>query len=858
MGIDCLTALADGDKKTLNGQIMKFRAIALGCASFAALAACGGGSNPSAPVAASASVTASAPAASEPVANRFTVKGVAGDGHPLVGVPVTVTDSTGQTTQSAVTNANGQFAVVVKGIAPLILTVPFNDIDGTPAQLSSVLAPAAAQNGQAVTLQANINPLTSLATQRVLGFVPTTAPSAAQISAAKITATSIAQGVLAVNTPLQPVYAALNIGATETADPIGNGNYQATPADPLDNLFDIARFSVHTGQVSVGTDASRVTLSIPASGAVSSPVPAAAVTSLVALNNGPTTTPIQHVIVVVGENQTFDAVFGTYQPPPGQTVKNLLSEGIVNADGSPGPNFALARQSQAGKQTSWTLNPARTAPFAYLPQPVTTGLPPPLQDPGGTGSVADTRFPANLPNGPFQLTKYTPYTSTTTGAQTGDPVHRFFQMWQQTGGDNSKLDLYTWVAITTGQGGDTAGITPANPAQGGELMSFLNMAAGDAPLFKSLAQHFAVSDNYHQSIMGGTGMNFFALATGDLPVFNTSGAIGAPPANQIDDPTPQPSTDNFYSHDGYQGGSYVNCSDINQPGVAPILDVLARRNIKSNCDTGKFYLVNNYNQGFDMNGYPQPIGPNDFNYPPQTVPTIAEALAKKGVTWKWYTGGREASDVASDGLALGFPTATVPASQIPWAQGEEYNNGGDPLVGSSMVMTTSALKANLVGLTTFQHDLAGGTLPAVSFVVPKNLDSGHPGYSAPAKYEAYLNGLIASVQANPALWAHTAILIITDEGGGYFDTGYIQSLDFFGDGPRIPMLAISPYARTGFIDHSYYDHSSVLKFIERNWRLAPLSPRSRDGLPNAIMGAADPYRPVNNAAIGDLMAMFDF
>jgi phospholipase C len=146
----------------------------------------------------------------------------------------------------------------------------------------------------------------------------------------------------------------------------------------------------------------------------------------------------------------------------------------------------------------------------------------------------------------------------------------------------------------------------------------------------------------------------------------------------------------------------------------------------------------------------------------------------------------------------------------------------------------------------------------VSFVVPKNLDSGHPGYSAPAKYEAFLSGLIASVQANPALWAHTAILIITDEGGGYFDTGYIQSLDFFGDGPRIPMLAISPYARTGFIDHSYYDHSSVLKFIERNWRLAPLSTRSRDGLPNAIMGATDPYRPVNNAATGDLMAMFDF
>jgi acid phosphatase len=821
---------------------MKFRSIALGCASFAALAACGDGSNNS--------------SSSTPVANNFTVNGIAAVGNPLIGVPVTVTDSTGKTTQSALTDANGKFAVLVKGVAPLVLTVPFNDIDGTPAQLSSVVAPAATQNGQAITLQANLNPLTSLATQRVLGFVPTAAPSAAQVSAAKITTASIAQALVAVNTPLQPAYAALNISANETVDPIGNGNYKAAPSDPLDNLFDIGRFLVHAGQVSLGTDAGRATLSIPATGSISPPVPAAAVTSLVALNNGPTSTPIQHVIVVVGENQTFDAVFGTFQPQQGQTVKNLLSEGIINADGSPGPNFSLAQQEQAGTQTAWVLNPTRTTPFATLPQPEQTGelVPPAFQNPGG---VADTRFPANLPNGPFQLTKFTPY-NTTSSAQTGDPVHRFFQMWQQTGGDNSKLDLYAWVATTTGQGADTTGITPANPAQGGELMSFLNMTTGDAPLFKSLAQQFALSDNYHQSIMGGTGANFFSIATGDLPVFNTNGAIAAPPSNQIENPTPLASTVNFYSHDGYEGGSYVNCSDSTQPGVAPILGFLASKNIKSNCGTGMFYLVNNYNPGFDLNGNPQPIGPNNFNYPPQTVPTIAESLAAKGVTWKWYTGGREAGDVANDGLAFGLPVSTVPTALIPTAEAAQYNSIGDPLVASSKVMGTPALKANLAGLTTFQNDLAAGTLPAVSFVVPKNFDSGHPGYSAPAKYEAFLSGLIASVQANPTLWAHTAILVTTDEGGGHFDTGYIQSVDFFGDGTRIPMLAVSPYARTGFVDHSYYDHSSVLKFIERNWRLAPLSTRSRDNLPNAITTVADPYRPVNNAAIGDLMAMFNF
>lgn len=113
------------------------------------------------------------------------------------------------------------------------------------------------------------------------------------------------------------------------------------------------------------------------------------------------------------------------------------------------------------------------------------------------------------------------------------------------------------------------------------------------------------------------------------------------------------------------------------------------------------------------------------------------------------------------------------------------------------------------------------------------------------------------VQAHPRLWRHTAILVTTDEGGGYFDSGPIQTVDFFGDGPRIPFIVVSPYARRGYVDHVYSDHASVLKFIERNWGLAPLSPRSRDNLPDPVMGA-DPYRPMNAPAVGDLDSLFDF
>jgi len=778
---------------------------------------------------------------------NYRVSGVAGSDALLVGVPVTATDSTGNHTQSSVTDAHGHFTIVLKGAGPFVLTAPFNDSDGTPATLSAVLVPS--PDSAMSPVVANLNPLTTLLTQRVMGVVLHDAPSAAQITAAGISARRVAQVNKDVTGVLQPLFTALHIPVNAVTDPIGESSYQANAQNPLGNLFAVTRFHVHDGTVAVGSDADRTVVSIPASGAVSAAVPARAVASAVTLADGPTTTPIQHVIVIIGENQSLDGLFGGYVPPPGQTIRNLLSEGIIQADGTPGPNFSSAAQDKGAVQTEYTIDPARAGAYGTLPQPKTIGELDPVtfQTAGG---LPDNRFPATLPNGPFQITRYVPYSTTGAAVVTGDPVHRFFQMWQQTGGDNHSDGMFTWVAAATGMGGDTKGVTPTNPAQGGELMGFMNMSTGDAPLFHSLAQTFALSDNYHQSVMGGTGDNFFSMATADMPYFNKDGVIAVPPANQIENPNPMPGTANFYVQDGYEGGSYVKCSDPGQPGVGSILAFLRAKHIESKCAPGAYYLVNNYDPGYDIDGKIQPIGPNNYTYPPQTVPTIAQALARKGVTWKWYTGGRDPADLAADAAVMHLPPAK--------AQMQQYNNIGDPLVGSTNVMANAALKARLAGLTTFFDDIANHALPAVSFVVPKNLDSGHPGYSAPASYEAFLRTILAKVQADPALWAHTAILVTTDEGGGHFDTGYIQTLDFFGDGPRIPMLVVSPYARRGTVEHTYYDHASVLKFIERNWRLPPLSTRSRDTLPNPVTLAGHPYQPINTPAVGDLMSMFDF
>jgi hypothetical protein len=77
-------------------------------------------------------------------------------------------------------------------------------------------------------------------------------------------------------------------------------------------------------------------------------------------------TPIRHLIVIVGENRTFDNVFGGYRPSRGQTVLNLLSEGIINADGTPGPNFIKTQQWQASDTDKYSIAPHRTELFKSL------------------------------------------------------------------------------------------------------------------------------------------------------------------------------------------------------------------------------------------------------------------------------------------------------------------------------------------------------------------------------------------------------------------------------------------------------------------------------------------------------------
>ncbi len=551
----------------------------------------------------------------------------------------------------------------------------------------------------------------------------------------------------------------------------------------------------------------------------------------------PTTTPIKHVVVIIGENHSFDNVFATYRPPPGQKIANLLSEGIITASGGPGPNFSKAKQLTASDTKTFSLTPKITGAYKALPRPNTTYV-----SPGCDGQQAfapDTRFPANLANGPYQITKYVPYFDdhlTYTGgcefygAYVGDPLHRFYQMWQQTTTSHSRLD--TWVANTAGD--DNGAKPPAPIFQGGLATGYYNMAAGDAPILRDLAEHYAISDNYHQAVQGGTGANHIALGTGFAASFqNSAGKAATPPAKEIENPNPKPGTNNNYSQDGYSGGSYSMCADPKQPGVGAIDKFLATLPYQPlrNCQPGRYYLLNNYNAGYNVDGT---VNKAPFTVPPQKTDyvTIGNALSAHHISWAYY----------GEGYNHGHP-------------GFNYCGICDPMQYSSSIMTNPKLRANVQhDSTDFITAAENGTLPAVSFLKPGD-DDGHPGYSTLAAFETFAARAIAAVQSNPALWRSTAIFITMDETGGYYDSGYIQPVSFFGDGPRVPMMVVSPFARPGFVDHTYADHVSVLKFIEANWRLSPLTKVSEDNLPNATPGR---YVPNVRPAIGNLMTMFDF
>ena len=120
----------------------------------------------------------------------------------------------------------------------------------------------------------------------------------------------------------------------------------------------------------------------------------------------------------------------------------------------------------------------------------------------------------------------------------------------------------------------------------------------------------------------------------------------APPQNQIENPNPQAGTNNYYTQDGYSGGSYSACADSTQPGVGSVVRYLAAFKLNPNCHPGHYYLLNNYNPGYLGNGTVAQTGADQFTIPPSPVRSIGNVLMEGQVSFRWH--GEDWSRYLSD------------------------------------------------------------------------------------------------------------------------------------------------------------------------------------------------------------------
>jgi phospholipase C len=208
----------------------------------------------------------------------------------------------------------------------------------------------------------------------------------------------------------------------------------------------------------------------------------------------------------------------------------------------------------------------------------------------------------------------------------------------------------------------------------------------------------------------------------------------------------------------------------------------------------------------------------------QDVPTIFDRLEAKGISWKFY--------VQNYDPKLNFRTVTKypgnRASQVIWV----------PLLNIPRFVDDPRLSSHIVDLSQYYRDLDQGTLPAVSFIAPSG-PSEHPPSSVRSG-QAFVRTLINGL-ARSSAWKDSAFVLAYDDWGGWYDHVRPPQVDTHGYGFRVPGLLVSPYARRGYVDSTVLDFTSILKFIEDNWRLAPLADRDRKA--NSIASGFDFTKP---------------
>ncbi len=202
-----------------------------------------------------------------------------------------------------------------------------------------------------------------------------------------------------------------------------------------------------------------------------------------------------------------------------------------------------------------------------------------------------------------------------------------------------------------------------------------------------------------------------------------------------------------------------------------------------------------------LGDHPPSFGPNEI------ATTLPNELEKKKLTWRYYAESTlnplgEIVDKLEDDI-VGLELCTVAKGLPDWS--ECYD-------------TSSGLDRNLADL------LAAGKAGNVTWIRPSSAHSEHPLLGSVSDGVEWTRKVVSAI-GHSSYWGRCAIFITWDDYGGYYDHVAPPQVDAYGLGFRVPCVVVSPYAKKGFVDHTVYEHSSVLKFAEMLFGIPAMTAR---------------------------------
>ena len=187
--------------------------------------------------------------------------------------------------------------------------------------------------------------------------------------------------------------------------------------------------------------------------------------------------------------------------------------------------------------------------------------------------------------------------------------------------------------------------------------------------------------------------------------------------------------------------------------------------------------------------------------------TIADSLNSAGLSWRYY----------------GAPEG---------ARGYQWS----PFDAIRHIRRGRQWKTNVLPETQFLRDLAAETLATMTWITTTSKLSEHPSLGGSCAGENSTVEIVDAIMNRPE-WNSTVIFISWDDFGGFYDHVPPPQLDALGLGPRVPLLIVSPFVKSGFIEHQQLEFASVVKFVEEIFGLPFLT--SRDANSNDIFDAFD-------------------